>query len=178
MATHGYVRIGLDHFARPDDPMAVALAAGRLARNFQGYTTDQAATLLGFGASAIGMLPQGYVQNEVAMNLYAAAIGDGRLPVSRGIALSQDDALRRTVIERLMCDLAADLDVIARGVGRPAGLFADELAKLAPLARDGLVEIDDQRVRVTAAGRPFVRLACAVFDRYLKTGKARHSAAV
>lgn len=172
----GYRRIGLDHFARPGDSLTQAEAAGRLHRNFQGYTTDSAPALLGLGASAIGRLPQGFVQNVIGVPGYRRAILAGRLPVVRGIAFSEDDRLRARLIERLMCDLALDLDAYAEGDGADA--FAEELAVLAPLAADGLVEIEDARLRVTEAGRPFLRLVAAAFDAYLGRGGARHSQAV
>jgi oxygen-independent coproporphyrinogen III oxidase len=100
----GYVRIGLDHFARAGDPMARAMADGSVHRNFQGYTTDGAQTLLGFGASAIGKLHDGYVQNAGSVVEWRTALDAGRLPVARGIALSEDDRIRAAIIERLMCD--------------------------------------------------------------------------
>src|SRR5690349_1939795 len=106
----GYVQIGLDHFAKPDDPMAVRQKDGRLHRNFQGYTTDEATALIGFGTSSIGSLPQGYIQNAPTTVAYREAILEGRLPVVRGVTLSQDDRLRRAIIERLMCDFSVDLD--------------------------------------------------------------------
>ncbi len=165
----GYVRIGIDHFARPDDDLARALTAGTLHRNFQGYTTDAAPALVGLGASAISSLPQGYVQNAVPIRRYAEAIVRGRLAAVRGIRLKDDDRTRRAVIERLMCDLQVDLDTADAG----ASAFAAELAALAPMAEDGLVEIDGGRLRVTEAGRPLLRSACAAFDTYLDAG--RHS---
>ncbi len=171
---HGYRRIGLDHFAAPGDAMTVAVDNGELRRNFQGYTTDGAEALIGFGASAIGALADGYVQNAVPFGQYADDIGDGRLAVRRGIALTADDRLRRAVIERLMCDLAVDLG----NLGADPDSFADELARLAPMEADGLVEIDGGRVRVTETGRPLLRSVCAVFDRYLGSGVGRHSRAV
>lgn len=177
MVEGGYVAIGLDHFARPDDGLAAALQGGRLHRNFQGYTTDEAAVLLGFGASAIGSLPQGYVQNVLPLKDYARAIDDGTLATARGIALDSQDRLRADIIERLMCDLAVDLDAVARHHGAGAD-FAPELASLAPLAADGIVAIDGHRLHLTEAGRPFVRLVAAAFDTYLQSGKARHSKAV
>ena len=167
----GYVAIGLDHFARPDDGLAIALREGRLHRNFQGYTTDAAPALIGLGVSAIGSLPQGYVQNAAALPDYREALRAGRLATVRGIELSDDDRLRRSIIERLMCDLAVDLD-------GAAGRFASELEALAPLAADGLVEIEGQAIRVPPAGRALVRAVCAVFDGYLERGVARHSRAV
>lgn len=164
----GYVAIGLDHFALPDDDLARALREGRLHRNFQGYTADAAPALIGLGASAIGSLPQGYVQNAAAMPDYRDALRAGRLASVRGIEISDEDRLRRSIIERLMCDLAVDLDGVT-------GRFARELEALAPLAADGLVEIEDRVIRVPPAGRPLVRAVCAVFDGYLERGLARHT---
>ena len=174
----GYRRIGLDHFARPADAMARALAAGRLRRNFQGYSTDEAGQLIGFGASSIGALAEGYVQNAVPVGAYGKTIRDGALAVTRGIALSPDDRLRRAVIERLMCDLAVDLAAVTSELAQPQADFSAELAALAPLAADGLIVLDGPRIAVTESGRPFVRAVCARFDRYLASGRARHSRAV
>ncbi len=126
----GYAAIGLDHFARPGDPMAIAKTEGTLARNFQGYTTDTAPALIGFGASSIGALPQGYVQNQTGVPAWRAAILADALPVARGVALSDEDRLRREVIERLMCDLEVDLAAVARRHGRAPVLFADALEAL------------------------------------------------
>ena len=169
----GYGTIGLDHFARPDDDLATALREGRLHRNFQGYTTDAAAVLLGFGASAIGSLPQGTVQNTSPLKDYARAVRAGRLPTVRGIALGDEDRVHREIIERLMCDLTVDLGDLGG-----ARAFTAEIAKLQPLCEDGLVEISGDRVTVTERGRPFARLAAAAFDAYLEASQARHSRAV
>jgi len=174
----GYRAIGLDHFARDDDGLAAALDAGRLRRNFQGYTADDAPTLLGLGASAIGNLPQGYVQNVQPLADYRRTVADGRLPIARGIALSADDRLRRDVIERLMCTLDVDLDAVRLRHGAAGPVFDAEGGRLAALAKDGMVEIDGSVVRMTEAGRPFVRIVAAVFDSYLQHGLARHSQAV
>jgi oxygen-independent coproporphyrinogen-3 oxidase len=177
----GYRRIGLDHFARPDDSLTRAQEEGRLHRNFQGYTTDAAPALLGLGASAIGRLPQGFVQNVIGVPGYRRAILAGRLPVVRGVAVSDDDRRRARLIERLMCDLSVDLDAFLEGhetAGRGAEVFAGELAALAPLAADGLVEVEGACLRVSEAGRPFLRLVAAAFDAYLIQGGARHSQAV
>ena len=176
--THGYVQIGLDHFAAPDDLMAIALRDKRLHRNFQGYTTDSATTLIGLGASGIGSLPQGYVVNEGEVHAYQRSIAAGRLATSRGVAVTDDDRLRREIIERLMCDLEIDLDVVAARHGASGGQFAAELASLAPLQADGLVTVQDHRITVTHDGRTLVRAVCAAFDRYLKAGEQRHSKAV
>src|SRR5690606_4920320 len=167
----GYVAIGLDHFALPDDSLALAQRAGRLHRNFQGYTTDDAVALLGFGASAIGALPQGYVQNAVPIPQYRDALRSGRLATARGIRVSAEDRLRRSIIERLMCDFAVDLNGAAPDL-------AAELEALEPFCTDGLLTIDGGLIRVEPAGRPLVRTICAVFDAYLGRGLARHSRAV
>jgi oxygen-independent coproporphyrinogen-3 oxidase len=174
----GYVAIGLDHFALPDDALALARREGRLRRNFQGYTTDIAPVLVGLGASAISSLPQGYVQNAVPISAYRHAIKDGRLAVARGIAHRAEDRLRGAIIERLMCDLEVDLDAVCGRFGWPAHLLQPDLEALAPLAADRLIEISGHAIRVTPRGRPFVRVACAVFDRYLDDGAGRHSSAV
>jgi oxygen-independent coproporphyrinogen III oxidase len=174
----GYEAIGLDHFARADDPLATARAAGRLRRNFQGYTTDSAPALLGLGASSIGSLPQGYVQNTAPLEQYRARILAGTLATARGRALDDDDRLRRDIIERIMCDLAVDLDAVADRHGAAAEDFGDTMDRLRALADDGLVRVEGRRIVVTEAGRPFTRLVAAAFDRYLANGSGRHSNAV
>lgn len=178
LVEHGYRHIGLDHFARPDDPLTRALEAGRLKRNFQGYTTDRAKSLLGFGASSIGTLAEGYVQNSVPFRAYADAIRNDQLAVMRGVRLDADDRLRRAVIERLMCDLVVDLGDMAANFAAPVDGFAPELSALTPMERDGLVEITGSCIRITEYGRPLMRSVCAVFDRYLNAGQTRHSRAV
>ncbi|MEK7245308.1 MAG: oxygen-independent coproporphyrinogen III oxidase [Pseudomonadota bacterium] len=178
LAAHDYRSIGLDHFARPDDSLARALDDGRLRRNFQGYTDDGAEILIGFGASAIGQFPQGYVQNAVPFHAYDAAIAAGRLAAQRGVALAPKDRLRRAVIERLMCDMKADLALLARAHGFPEDAFAAECAALAPMVADGFVEVAGSVVRIPEAGRFFMRTIAAEFDSYLGTGEGRHSRAV
>jgi oxygen-independent coproporphyrinogen-3 oxidase len=174
----GYEAIGLDHFARPDDALATAAAAARLKRNFQGYTTDDAPVLLGLGASSIGSLPQGYVQNLPSIPAWRDAVRADRLPVARGIALSRDDKLRREVIETLMCRNEVDLGEVASRHGADPASLMDAAPALHEMARDGLVDWNGMLVAVTAAGRPFVRAVAAAFDTYLAAGAARHSAAV
>lgn len=157
----GYVAIGLDHFALPGDP----LCDGALRRNFQGYTSDPYPTLIGFGASSIGRLPQGYVQNHVGELPWRADLTAGRLPVARGLLLTDEDRLRGDVIERLMCDFAVDLDAVAARHGRNRSAFAADLHKLMSLEEDGMVEVVGGRVGVTPLARPFVRVVAQVFDR-------------
>lgn len=173
LASFGYQPIGLDHFALPADELAIAAREGRLHRNFQGYTTDDADALIGLGASAIGKLPQGFVQNAPDLAGYARSVSAGRFATVKGLALNDDDRLRAAIIERLMCDLALDLDVFG-GATR----FEPELAKLAAVAEQGLVTIDGPRIAVTEAGRPYIRIAAAAFDSYLSASPKRHSVAV
>ena len=173
----GYVAIGLDHFARPGDPLAEAGATGRLHRNFQGYTTDTADTLIAFGTSAIGKLPQGYLQNAPSTVDYRTAIDAGRLATVRGIALSAEDRMRADAIERLMCDLSVDLAAIAAAHDREPDVFAPELARIDAMADDGIAARDGFRVAVPEAARPFLRTVAAVFDRYLEPEARRHSRA-
>lgn len=174
----GYVRVGLDHFARPGDSLARAQSAGILRRNFQGYTTDSAMALIGLGASAIGDLPQGYVQNAVPIKAYGEAVRSGHFPVARGRRLAGDDRVRRAVIQRLMCDMAVDLAAVSADFGLPSETFDKEVASLDPLVSDGLVEIEGSCLQMTAQGRPLVRAVCAHFDRYLDRHHVRHSRAV
>jgi oxygen-independent coproporphyrinogen-3 oxidase len=178
LAANGFVAVGLDHFARREDALAVAARTGTLHRNFQGYTTDTADALIGFGASAIGTLPQGYAQNAPTVPGYRKAIAAGELATVRGVALKDDDRLRRAVIERLMCDFRVDLDELGGLFGADREDFADALLALAPLADDGLVEVNAGRIEVLPEARIAVRSVCAAFDRYLDQGTARHSQAI
>jgi len=177
----GYIALGLDHYALPSDAMAEAAAARRLKRGFQGYTTDAAPALVGFGASSIGSLPQGYVQNAPTAAAYAKEIEADRLATVRGIALSADDRLRRDVIERVMCDLEVDIDsVAAKWSADSAPLKAAASDGILRFEEDGLASWDGRRIVVSERGRPFVRSIAALFDAYLsrQSDKPRHSRAV
>jgi oxygen-independent coproporphyrinogen-3 oxidase len=178
LADAGFQAIGLDHFAKPDDTMAVAERDGTLRRNFQGYTTDTADTLIGLGTSSIGRMPQGFVQNDPDIGRWSRAVAAGRLPTVKGKALDADDRLRGAIIERLMCDYRVDLAALTAAHGTMVETVADGIGQLAELVRDGLVQLDGQVVTITEAGRPFVRLAAAAFDAYLARAAARHSMAV
>ena len=174
----GYVRIGIDHFALPGDPMAVAQAEGRLHRNFQGYTTDAADALIGLGASAIGRLPQGYVQNEVLIGRYVEAVGNGRLATIRGFALDEEDRLRAELIERLMCDFRVDIDAVCRSHAQPPDRVADSRRQLDRLAADGLIRQIGGVVEVEHEARSLVRAVAASFDAYLPRSTRTHSPTV
>jgi oxygen-independent coproporphyrinogen-3 oxidase len=173
-----YTPIGIDHFARPDDSMAIAAQNGTLRRNFQGYTTDQADTLIGFGPSAISETPQGYAQNEPDLAEWSKCAAVGQSSVHRGIALSNEDRLRRAVIERLMCDLSVDLEVVADRFNVHPVVFLLALDRLEDYAADGMVEIDGWTIRVPEEARIAVRSIASAFDEWLKTDNARHAAAV
>ncbi len=175
---YGYQPIGLDHFALADDALARAQRAGRLRRNFQGYTTDGADALIGFGASAISSLPQGYAQNASAAPDYAGMIRDGGLAIARGRALTDDDRVRRAIIERLMCDLDVDLAAVAARYGRQPSDFLPEIRSLASLRAQGIVQVEGWRVRVPEEMRVAVRLVCAAFDSYFQPQTVRHAVAV
>ena len=175
----GYVRIGLDHFAHAQDQMAEALKTGTLRRNFQGYTTDQATTLLGVGASSIGRLPQGFVQNATPELAWRQAVEAGRLPVARGVEVSHEDRLVGEVIERLMCDLEVDLEAVRDRHGAPSEAFDAALTKLEPFFADGLATLSEAGVlRVIGDGRLLVRSIAAAFDRYLEANQPRHAKAI
>jgi oxygen-independent coproporphyrinogen-3 oxidase len=170
----GYLYIGMDHFARPDDELAIAQAQGRLQRNFQGYSTRRGSDLIGLGVSAIGAIGPTYYQNQKRLEDYTAALDAGRLPVARGLELTQDDLVRRAVIQALSCHFRVSMESIelAYLVDFEA-YFAAELADLRRLQADGLVERQGDWIVVTAKGRLLVRVVCAVFDRYLREREAR-----
>ena len=174
----GFRHLGLDHFARPDDELAVAQSEGRLRRNFQGYTADPATTLIGFGASAISALPDGFAQNAVPQLDYRRAIAEGRLATARGIALSPDDRLIAHVIERVMCDLRVDLDAVAARYQVPAGRFDGALEALRRFEADGLVERRGRLITVKESGRLLLRNVCSLFDSYLAPAAQAHARAI
>jgi len=170
----GYVRIGLDHFARPDDPLARAPAH----RNFQGYTTDRSDALIGLGASAISRLPQGYAQNATGVADYRARVAAEGRATARGVALSDDDRLRAHVIERLMCDLTYSDAGLRRRFGDRARSLAGIVAGMDDLEAEGLIERTDDGFRIPEAAAPFVRTVCTRFDAWLARTDATHAPAV
>lgn len=173
LKSSGYRAIGIDHYALPDDPMTLALDEGVLKRNFQGYTTDRASTMIGIGASAIGESPIGFVQNITDVRTWNEAVIAGNLPIARGVAVSSEDAMRRAIIERIMTDLKVDTDAIARSSGLPAPEF-----DVSELEAAGIVSRDGSRLRIDPAFKPLARLAAAAFDSYLAKGPVKHSVSV
>lgn len=178
LVAKGYQRIGLDHFALPGDTMAKAARMGTLRRNFQGYTVDPADALIGIGASSISALPQGYLQNVAPVAEYQRRVLNGELAVEKGFALAEDDVARRTIIERLMCDMRFDRnDLLAHNDDIARGIL--DVANAVVATDDGLfVQSDADGFTVTDEGRPLLRTIAARFDAYLSGGKARHSSAV
>ena len=174
----GYVPVGIDHFARPDDPMAKAATAGTLRRNFQGYTTDPCPTLIGFGASSIGRIGHRYLQNETDLPAYLKAVDGGRVTVARTVEIDAEDRLRGTVIEALMCSRPVDLAEVSETAGCDRAHFADLLPRLDALAADGLLHRDGWRIQVCDDARPLTRVVAAVFDRHLDPAQGRHAVAV
>ena len=159
-----YRQVGLDHFALPGDDLAIAAEEGTLHRNFQGYTTDPCPALIGFGASAIGRLPHGFVQNAARIPDYERRIANGHLAVTRGCPVNEEDSRRAAIIEQLMCNYHAYVGSIK--------------APLDQLEADGLIRRSGQWVAVTDEARPLVRTVAAAFDAYLPTSTAQHVVAV
>ncbi|ODT78907.1 MAG: oxygen-independent coproporphyrinogen III oxidase [Pelagibacterium sp. SCN 64-44] len=173
----GFEPIGFDHFARPGDSLAIAARTGKLRRNFQGYTDDAADALIGLGASSIGQLPQGYVQNITATGEYSKAVLAGGVATAKGFALTPADKLRAHAIETLLCTFRlrpADL----AGFGAAGRALMAEAEAMAMVDEDGLTAMENGSFAVTDIGRPFVRTIAARFDTYFGSGTARHSAAV
>lgn len=164
----GYVYVGMDHFARPDDDLVRAQAEGTLQRNFQGYSTRGDCDIVGLGMSAIGRIGDSYSQNVRDLVGYAGALGDGRLPVARGIALDRDDIIRRAAIGELMCHGRLDLHAFGKRHDIEfADYFADAVQRLRRLEADGLLELSEQSLRVTPRGRLLLRVIAMCFDAYL-----------
>lgn len=168
LAGAGYVYIGMDHFAKPDDELAVAQREGLLYRNFQGYSTHAHCDLVALGVTSIGMVGNTYAQNVRTLDEYYARIDAGELAVFRGVELSRDDELRRAVITQLICNFTLDRRVVSETWDISFDeYFADELVRLGEMVGDGLVGFDGDRIEVAPAGRLLIRNVCMVFDRYL-----------
>ena len=174
----GYVRIGLDHYARPEDSLARATAQGRLRRNFQGYTDDPADILVPIGPSSIGRLETGYVQNATAQNLWRQAVDEGRLPMDRSLMLTSEDALRAEVIEQLMCTLQVDVEALCHQHGLPPDHLDGALGAAGALATEGLCQIDGRRLSLPEPARRLMRVVAACFDADLPNPNRAGAAAI
>ena len=172
MTDAGYVYIGMDHFALPEDELAQAQQQGRLHRNFQGYATHADCDLVGLGVSAIGQVANCYYQNFHAIDDYVEAINAGRLAIFRGVMLNRDDEIRRAVIKEIICHRYVEFaDIESRFSIVFAEYFATELAALRALAADGLIRMQEQSLQLTPAGRLLVRNVCMQFDLYRREQK-------
>lgn len=178
LAGAGYVAIGLDHFALPDDALAISASAGTLRRNFQGYTTDTADALIAFGASAISEFPQGFTQAARDTLAWSEAIAEGKSPVMRGLGITAEDRMRAAIIEQVMCNFSADFGQIADQHGFNNSVLADSLVRLQPLAKAGLASINGSTVRVPQEHRLFLRSVACAFDSHYTGAKNRHAKAI
>ncbi|NIR29880.1 MAG: oxygen-independent coproporphyrinogen III oxidase [Gammaproteobacteria bacterium] len=170
----GYVYIGMDHFAKPDDELAAAQRNGTLHRNFQGFSSHAECDLVAMGVSAISKVRDCYAQNTRDLEAYCRLVDTGHIPVFRGIELDTDDRLRRHVISEMICHGHLDVRAVERQQGvRFASYFAEELADLQQMVRDGLVAITDDAIDVLPPGRLLIRNICMVFDRYLREAEHR-----
>jgi oxygen-independent coproporphyrinogen-3 oxidase len=168
LAEAGYVYIGMDHFAKPDDELAVAQRNGLLHRNFQGYSTHSDCDLIGLGITSIGMVGDAYSQNVKDLESYDKLIKQGKLAVFKGVDLHEDDKIRRAVIMQLICHFDLHFADIEQAQAINFGdYFADELTALQPMQTDGLLTVDAEGIKVLPAGRLLIRNICMVFDRYL-----------
>ncbi|MDX1406245.1 MAG: oxygen-independent coproporphyrinogen III oxidase, partial [Woeseiaceae bacterium] len=174
-----YVYIGMDHFALPGDDLVTAKNNGTLQRNFQGYSTHGGCDLIGLGTSAIGHIGNAYSQNAVSTADYEYTLATGTLPIVRGIEIDDDDQLRAEVIQSLMCHdgLSIDEFELAHRIDFQ-DYFRDELARLEPLANDGLIHIDDDGIQITGRGRLLMRSIAMVFDRHLNEARQNYSKAI
>lgn len=175
----GYRFIGLDHFAKPEDPLCQAQDAGTLYRNFQGYTTHAECDLIGFGVSSISQVGNSYAQNEKNLPVYAMKVQNGQAATERGLEMTAEDELRREIIMRIMCDFALDTDALSSRFGIDfRDRFQDALEQLEEAARDGLIEWTESGFVVTPTGRLLVRNVAMAFDAYLGRAGVQYSRTV
>ena len=171
----GYVYIGMDHFAKPDDDLAVAQRENKLYRNFQGYSTHSECDLIGLGVTSIGSVGDSYSQNQRTLEDYANSLNNDELPVFRGFTLNDDDKIRRVVITRLICHFALDIELIEKELNITfSDYFADVMPKLEQFSNDGLLRYDDKKIEVLPAGHLLIRNICMVFDFYMQQKTAKH----
>jgi oxygen-independent coproporphyrinogen-3 oxidase len=171
----GYVKIGMDHYAWPDDALAVAAQSGQLHRNFQGYVTDPSPWVVGIGASAISSLPKGFIQNIADAATYMSRIENGGLATARGLALTNDDRLRAAIIQNLICQNHADIGTECARFKIDTDAFLASIDELPKLEEDGLISLDNGQIDVTDDGLPLVRFVCAAFDRHYTGAPGKHS---
>ncbi|MDJ0941338.1 MAG: oxygen-independent coproporphyrinogen III oxidase [Woeseiaceae bacterium] len=175
----GYVYIGMDHFALPDDDLALARENGTLQRNFQGYSTHGGSDLVSLGVSAISHIGSSFAQNALTTADYEERINAGHLPVRKGMVVDQDDLLRADVIHEIMCHDSLDFDTFSASHGIAfTDYFSNELERLEPLADDGLIQLDDESIDITDKGRLLLRSVAMVFDRHLNQDTSRFSKAI
>jgi len=173
LTTYGYQYIGMDHFAKPDDELALAQRNGTLQRNFQGYSTQAECDMIAMGITAISNIGVTYCQNEKEPEPYYEKVDQGRIPLFQGVVIDRDDQIRKAVIMALICqfrlrfaDIEAEFDIDFRSY------FKDELVKMAEMAEEGLLELRDREISVSSRGRLLIRNICMVYDRYLKAPQA------
>ncbi len=172
LTTAGYVYIGMDHFAKPDDELAKAQANGTLQRNFQGYTTHAELDLVALGVSSISSVNHSFCQNVKSTQQYYAILDKGELPIYRGYLLNQDDKIRKAVIQKLACHFALSFEEIEQSFGIEfKDYFAQELQELQLMQADDLLALNNTGLKVSAAGRLLIRNICMVFDFHLRTQK-------
>lgn len=175
LVKEGYIQIGLDHFALPDDPLSKAADGGRLHRNFQGYTTDACKTLIGLGASSISRFHEGYIQNEVSIHAYQQCVEENLLTAAKGYKLAGEDRMRGIIIERLMCDFSVDLIGVCEEFGKNYRKLLRNNPRLDELRKDGIVQISDGLLTINTDQRFVVRAVAAAFDSHLGSVERKFS---
>lgn len=176
LSDNGYMYIGMDHFARPDDELAIAQTTGSLHRNFQGYSTHADCDMIGMGVTSIGRIHDSYSQNHRSIDDYGTCLEKSQLPLWRGLVLDADDKLRRTIITELICHFRLDISTIEeRFAIRFDQYFSEALTYLGGLQEDGLLELTTKEIQVSAKGTLFIRNICMAFDRYLDHSQQRYS---
>ena len=172
----GYVYIGMDHFALPEDPLAIAQSKGNLYRNFQGYSTHSECDIVGLGLSSIGQAADSFSQNEKGLDKYYQAIESEQLPIVKGLIINQDDKIRKTLIMELICHFEVSISSLEEHYSIEfTKYFADSLERLAEMQNDGLIELKSDSIKVMDRGKLLVRNICMVFDNYLKENSANFS---
>ncbi len=171
----GYKAIGLDHFAKENNEMFLAIKDKKLKRNFQGYSTDKASSIIGFGASSISYLPNGYIQNTLDFEEYKKEILNEKLPTKKGIKIKQEDKIRKEIIDQIMCFLEVDLNEIQKKFNLKPDHFINEIKAFKELQKDNLVKIKNQKITINPKTRQIARVASSIFDEYLKADNKKHS---